>query len=455
MPRVSLSLLDWIERQHVNGAALADLAPDLPWPVDESVGQRVVWWPRGIPASRRVALLSSRLGRLSRLGVRWFATIRAICQELKRSGETLVAARDTALAELVERCSQLDRIPLIRFELARSTWSFERWLAHCMVPDVQWAQWHDLCWPAIVSPPTGQATGGRVPARDAIMVAASDRLVACRVRWGGNTFRLLERRLSDRAADSDPCVTLLVGQGFVGARVARHLAALGARCVEVDPGHDAPATAGPTATDDNPLRVPWIAPHQAPLTHYLIHCTRAADGPWPDQDRADYLDGLIQNVPGASHSALATLARIVQQRRLLSSSRAIRGGTRVVCFTAATLAQLQSLHTFRAHRRRWDFEPYGIGVARQWLAQQGGRPVLYGDETLWARLSAAERPFFQRRLCGRQTVIDWSIEREWRHVGDLDLGTLPAEAGFLFVPTPADALQLGTLSRWPIVILAG
>jgi len=113
---------------------------------------------------------------------------------------------------------------------------------------------------------------------------------------------------------------------------------------------------------------------EIPRADYLTHCTRGTDGPWPDQDRAEYLDNLILGRPDAAHSALSALTRIVQQRRLLATGRAIRGGTPVVCFTAAGIAELRHLRTFRSHRRRWDFEPYGIGVSREWLEQRGQRP---------------------------------------------------------------------------------
>ena len=69
-----------------------------------------------------------------------------------------------------------------------------------------------------------------IPARDAMVVAASDRIIACRVRRGGNISRLLERRLSETSPAPDPRVALLVGEGFVAHRVARDLAAKVPRC---------------------------------------------------------------------------------------------------------------------------------------------------------------------------------------------------------------------------------
>ena len=111
------------------------------------------------------------------------------------------------------------------------------------------------------------------------------------------------------------------------------------------------------------------------------------------------------------------------------------------------------LRTFRAHRGRWDFEPYGICIRQSWLEQHGVRPVRYGNSALWDELTESQRPFFQLRRSGRQRQIDWSVEREWRHVGDLDLTNLPRDAAFLFVPTVEEAKWLSSQSRWQVIAL--
>ena len=48
--------------------------------------------------------------------------------------------------------------------------------------------------------------------------------------------------------------------------------------------------------------------------------------------------------------------------------------------------------------------------------------------------------------------IDWTIEREWRHIGDLDLSQLPRECGLIFVPNYATARHIATVSSWPITL---
>ena len=202
--------------------------------------------------------------------------------------------------------------------------------------------------------------------------------------------------------------------------------------------------------------LPWPA---------LLHCVRRHDGPWADQSQAEFLDELLWELPERDRSPLATLVRIVQERRLRASSAAIRGGQPVVCFSARPLEQLATLRRYQRHRRRWDFEPYGLAIRREWLEAQGARPVRYGDDTLWESLADAERPWFQRQTTRARRsaphpptrltlpTTDWTVEDEWRAVGDVDLSTLSADAAVLFVAEDRDADRLRLITRWPIVVL--
>ncbi len=188
---------------------------------------------------------------------------------------------------------------------------------------------------------------------------------------------------------------------------------------------------------------------------FLTHTTRAQPGPWPGQEPRDYLDDLLLDRADGDHRAFAALARIVLQRLLVASGRAIRGGYRMVCFTAVPLAQLAQLRVFRTHRGRWDFEPYGICIRRDWLQRRGARPVLYGDETLWHRLAERDRPFFQV-ACSRTrggAVLDWTAEQEWRCLGDLDLSELAETDAIVFVADAAEALALAPHCPWPVTLL--
>jgi len=90
--------------------------------------------------------------------------------------------------------------------------------------------------------------------------------------------------------------------------------------------------------------------------------------------------------------------------------------------------------------------------------QRGVRPVLYGDETAWQNLNESDQPFFQPAQSGRSSSedadagIDWTVEREWRYVDDLDLSQLSREDAMVFVPNFAAARRLSAVSPWPITL---
>ncbi|MES2788564.1 MAG: hypothetical protein V4719_03010, partial [Planctomycetota bacterium] len=193
------------------------------------------------------------------------------------------------------------------------------------------------------------------------------------------------------------------------------------------------------------------------LVPYLTHTTRACPGPWPQQTSEDYLDSVLDDRLGASHSAFHTLQRIVTQRRLIGSGRTIRGGYPMVSFTAAPVRELPGLRCFRTHRAHWDFEPYAISIRRDVLERRGVLPAIYGGESVWNDLTESQRPFFQFRgdsadVAGGTRSHDWSIEREWRHLGDLDLSDLQPDELTVLVPNAEAARCLQPYSPWPLTL---
>jgi hypothetical protein len=188
----------------------------------------------------------------------------------------------------------------------------------------------------------------------------------------------------------------------------------------------------------------------------LYHWTRHASGPWPDESHVDYVRDQLWGVSNRDHSALGTLTRIVASQRLLATNRLTRGANKVVCWTRCDLKEFRARCLFRSHLGRWDFSPFGIGACQEWLKQRGTRPVIYGAAPDWMRLPDSEKVFFQVRSTrgDRSTkCIDWTAENEWRHVGDLDLSDLPPDRGLVFVPDRQAADQLARISPWPITVL--
>ena len=186
---------------------------------------------------------------------------------------------------------------------------------------------------------------------------------------------------------------------------------------------------------------------------FLIHTTRACSGPWPGESFEEYADSLFEVREEADHSPLGALRRIVSQRRLIASERLIRGAHRVVSFTACSLESLPTLHRYRPHRVRWDFEPFGICIRREWLVKRGVRPVEYSDEAGWRAATDEDRPLFQ--VATGKSGIDWTVEQEWRCVGDLDLSELTPDDVLLFVPNFVSVKSLSRLTNWPITLWPG
>ena len=57
----------------------------------------------------------------------------------------------------------------------------------------------------------------------------------------------------------------------------------------------------------------------------LWHATRRHEGPWAGQGESEFLDELLFERPERDRSALATLRRIIGERRLRASLVALRG----------------------------------------------------------------------------------------------------------------------------------
>lgn len=464
---------------------------------------RLVWWPEGPPPGRLIGVVSSRLGRRLDARPAWFNALRSVCRAVRArsnvalqergaapcfaaagviehglpppfpaDADRLLSVDATASSPFVRRAGQLFGCNVLSIEVAHESvpGTVARWLAERAALPPQETARRAYLGPPLVGPfpdTAAERRGSIPPARDRLLVQLADLVCALHIRPGGHIEQLVGQRLLDRSMPAGS-VWIAVGRGLVEPPLRDRLIGLGAiawhperrtqdatgvphlSAVPGFPPGGVPLCEAPAVPAAPPLprQVPWP---------YLTHTTRRCDGPWPGQSERDYLDDLLLARAAADHSALAALERIVRQRRIVASGRAIRGGAQVVSFTSAAPDELLQLRTFRVHRHRWDFQPYGICIRRDWLAGRGARPVYYGDQRLWQRLPPSERPFFQRRQSRgprRRPPENWTVEREWRHPGDVDLASLPANAARLFVPTDAEADRLAPISPWPVHRLA-
>lgn len=183
---------------------------------------------------------------------------------------------------------------------------------------------------------------------------------------------------------------------------------------------------------------------------YLFHYTRSRPGPWPGQNLCEWARDLLENAPWADHTALDTLLRILREGRLRGSAHLIRGGHRVVSWTAVPPGELARITRWHPGLIRWTFEPYGIAVRRSTLKALGVRPAIYTHPRHYERLREHDRFRFQFHDPPKRS---WKIEREWRLPGDLDLKPLPPDHWFAFVPTGEEADRLRRHLTHPVSIV--
>jgi hypothetical protein len=342
--------------------------------------------------------------------------------------------------------------------------------------------------------PSSQALSLGIPASlplvDRALVAMADRIIPLHVRPQGKVAQLLRRRLDDHrfpSASVLPEASLQPTNHSPTAPVpiaassfsmpkrtagAHHWwqPASHRSLIDSDQNVASSAKNGKSATArrlmdgvSSPCFAPilsacWLL-HQSPEDWpYLTHCTRGRSAAWPDQSHIGYLHSLLlsQDDSDVLASPLLALQRILDQQRLLATNQNKRTPVATVSFSQVPLPKLLAARRFQKHLGRWDWEPYGLCLHRDYLEGIGGRRVIYGDSRTWSALPTADRPYFQ--LTGQSDVTlgdegRWSWEREWRLAGDLRLASIPFQKAFVFVPTWEEACCLQTSSRFSILCL--
>ncbi|HEY0983436.1 hypothetical protein [Schlesneria sp.] len=366
------------------------------------------------------AVMMSRLTRLVPPDALWIAGLRGVLRQLKASQTTLLLSEKTAGA------------PFLQQAAARLG-----------------VEQH------FVSVPEGVDTASDRSVADQSLMDAAEVVYVLHLRSGGNLERLLKERLQQRQSR----VVLVDLPQLQPDNLRAELCAQGATSWTPTTEQLSPLVAAAALKDldrtseasTDPPDVYTLSPFPpAEEWDFLAHSTRACPGPWPGDSFAEYADSLLEARSDADHSALSALLRIIRQKTLIASGRTIRGGDRVVSFTAIPLSELPSLRRFRPHRVHWDFEPYGICLRRSWLLSRGAQAVNYAEEADWPELTAQQRPFFQRAI--GHSGIDWRVEQEWRVVGDLGLRDAAPQDVIVFVPHFEAAKAVARITSWPVTL---
>ena len=119
------------------------------------------------------------------------------------------------------------------------------------------------------------------------------------------------------------------------------------------------------------------------------------------EDISDYVFHFTKGVEG-----LSTLITILKQKKLKDIH-----GKGFICFSEAPITMLPPMFTLFKRYPNPMYAPYGIGLHKEVLFKNGGRPVIYGDDT---DLVLLPEEIAWRFVKYEPKTNDFSWLREWR-----------------------------------------
>ncbi len=208
---------------------------------------------------------------------------------------------------------------------------------------------------------------------------------------------------------------------------------------------------GYSAEMRNDFRIPWSHERQKsgqavydfsgcavnpfPDGEWLVHWTRASQGPWPGEKARGFYRDLLKNPDTYVRSAGETVVKIISEKMIRGTSWNIPGGTRAVSLTSLPPEDAVSLMRWRKRFVRYSFEPYGIAIKRNILVRMGAQEVHYGKPH-------ADFPRDKIFLQSPGEKGDWIKEKEWRIRGDLRLDSFDMDDYFVIVPDETAAEKI-------------
>lgn len=417
------------------------------------------WRTSNLPQGRRLAILSSRLGRDARIQQLWLNELKQVVDWTKQTNRVLVVVDETTAARPVARLAKRRHVPMIRYRLSSASPTRSTWFEQALSASVEME--HAEPPTVFVAPllnPGDDTEANRLPDRDELLASLGDDLVALKIRAGSTTERLLTTRLSKKDQPSKHVGACWLSRvpGLIAADVSVRLTDRGAQQFSganliSAPSECCVATSNRSGDSDYQQLINHAADESVP---FLTHWTRAKESVSLQKLSDAELDELLLSDENCDRSALGVLLSILKQRRIRATAQTIRGPVPVVCFTAMPLQQITEQRTFRTHRGRWDFEHYGLCIRREALRRFGARPVIYGTDEEFESLSDADRPWFQLRAsASSSSEIDWTIEQEWRMPGDVDLTLFSPDDVVVFVRSRSEISAVKAITNWPVIAI--
>ncbi len=342
----------------------------------------------------RRCLLVSRGERHPQPDAPWLRGIVAHIPDVVARGEVLVTG--------VERCA----FDVALWLCAQRNGAAIVALATRPAEDSEWLRFlperHLLVWPA------ADSKALTLEQRDTLVGLLADRATRIHVRRGGHMAALAESLVARGCPVDDAALPEPAGRSAAEATTA-------------DCGRPGAVNSAPTE---------WA---------HLTHFTRAADGAWPGESRAEYLRWLCGGADAAPRDGFAALRRILFERCIRACGKLMPGGAPMVCFTACQPLEVAKLRRWRKGLARWSFTPYGLAIRKTALVERAAQPVIY---TTHAAIDAAPSSARRWMQVAHSGDLDWSLEAEWRVAGDVRLDVFAPGELLALVARPMEAQRI-------------
>jgi len=147
---------------------------------------------------------------------------------------------------------------------------------------------------------------------------------------------------------------------------------------------------------------------RADFTNSLVHLTR-------ERKKFDIMTAQSELLA----SPFEVLKEILTAGVISGGTGFVKGSQPVVCLSEIPLATMDEFAGPEENKR---YRPYGVALSKKAVFAAGGRPVIYipDDEGQWI---PADQKWRQVKF--EPPHVDWTHEREWRILGDLDLKKVP------------------------------
>lgn len=420
------------------------------------------------------SIVSSRIAHDYNSQDRWFRKLLHACRTLNSNKDLLLIADSVTTGPFTKYLAQRMSIEHALLFLPKNSLTWKEWLKRREFEKVNLSRFGSRPLSIFISPAISvgeeicqQITDGDksisspspIPLTpDSFQILSSDIVHAIEVREGGNMAQCLDYRLDTLGESDTGSVRVYQFVDEVRSKPANCKLKKAVNWVLIDSAHKpnsllSRCTSGQSAIRNPvvPLRLMWqLSDTQA--SDYLTHCTRAMQNHWPDESLEMEWDRWLLREHPTECSPLESLRRIVTQQRLRARPGLVRDDVESVSLSEVPLLELVSRRRYRNHLHRWDWEPYGVCIRKDALIEHHCKPVIYGDEAIWESLQPDQRPWYQPAK-SKNGKEDWRVEKEWRHLGDLNLSDLRWESIFLFVPTRREAKTLSQECRWTVAWL--